>query len=78
MLFRSNSHGISSLKLEVDTVKSGLTEAVLIQSTEFVDGDGKKFDPTTSDVARLDLDCETPHGRRYYGGEFGSATPPAR
>ena len=77
-LLSLNSHGISSLKLEVDTVKSGLTEAVLIQSTEFVDGDGKKFDPTTSDLARLDLDCETPHGRRYYGGEFGSAMPPAR
>ncbi len=77
-LLSLNSHGISSLKLEVDTIKSGLTEAVLIQSTEFVDGDGKKFDPTTSDVARLDLDCETPHGHRYYGGEFGSATPPAR
>jgi hypothetical protein len=22
-------------------------------------------------VARLDLDCETPDGHRYYGGEFG-------
>jgi hypothetical protein len=77
-LLSLNSHGISSLRLEVDTIKSGLTEAVLIQSTEFVDDDGKKFDPATSDVARLDLDCETPHGQRYYGGEFGSATPAAR
>src|SRR5207302_3045683 len=77
-LLSLNSHGISSLKLEVDTIKSGLTEALHIQSTEFVDDDGKKLDPTTSDLARLDLDCETPHGHRYYGGEFGSATPPTR
>jgi hypothetical protein len=77
-LLSLNSHGVSSPKLEVDTIKAGLTEAVLIQSTEFVDDDGQKFDPTASDVARLDLDCETPRGHRSYGGEFGSATPPAR
>jgi hypothetical protein len=77
-LLSLNSQGISSLKLEVDTIKAGLTEAVLLQSTEFVDNDGKKFDPTTSDVARLDLDCETPDGHRYYGGEFGPVRLHAR
>src|SRR5437762_2415962 len=58
--------------------KSRLPFEIAAGAAVAVDGDGKKFDPTTSDVARLDLDCETPHGRRYYGGEFGSATPPAR
>jgi hypothetical protein len=77
-LLSLNSHGISSLKLEVDTIKSGLTEAVLIESTEFVDDDGKTFDPTTSEVARLDLDCESPDGQRYYGGEFGPVALRAR
>jgi hypothetical protein len=77
-LLSLNSQGISSLKLEVDTIKAGLTEAVLLQSTEFVDNDGKRFDPTTSDVTRLDLDCETPDGHRYYGGEFGPVTLHAR
>src|SRR5437588_2500989 len=42
-LLSLNSHGISSLKLEVDTITSGLTEAALIQSTQFGDGYGKKF-----------------------------------
>ena len=77
-LLSLNSQGVSSLKLEVDTIKAGLTEAVLLQSTEFIDNDGRKFDPTTSDVARLDLDCETPDGHRYYGGEFGPVRLHAR
>jgi hypothetical protein len=77
-LLSLNPRGISSLKLEVDTIKAGLTEAVLLQSTEFVDDDGRNFDPTTSEVTRLDLDCETPDGRRYYGGEFGPVTLHAR
>lgn len=77
-LLSLNSRGISSFKLEVEAIKAGLTEAALLQSNEFADDDGKRFDPTTSDVARLDLDCETPHGHLYYGGEFGPITLPAR
>jgi hypothetical protein len=73
-----NSHGISSFGLAVDAISAGLTEAALVQSTEFTDDDGRRFDPATTEVARLDLDCETPHGHRYYGGKFGPDTLRAR
>jgi hypothetical protein len=66
-----NSHGVSGYDLEVESISPGLTDAALLQSTEFVDAEGKKFDPTTNQVATLDLDCETPDGRRYYRGKFG-------
>ena len=66
-----NSHGISGYDLEIASIKPGLTEAALLQSTEFVDAGGKKFDPSTDKVATLDLDCETPEGHRYYSGKFG-------
>ena len=66
-----NSHGISGYDLEIASIKPGLTEAALLQSTEFVDAEGKNFDPYTDRIATLDLDCETPDGHRYYGGRFG-------
>jgi hypothetical protein len=66
-----NSHGISGHDLEVESIKPGLTEAALLPSAAFVDAGGKKFDATTTQVATLDLDCETPDGPRYYRGKFG-------
>jgi hypothetical protein len=66
-----NSHGISGYDLEIASIKPGLTEAALLQSTEFVDAEGKNFDPYTDRIATLDLDCETPDGHRYYRGRFG-------
>jgi hypothetical protein len=66
-----NSHGISGYDLEIASIKPGLTEAALLQSTEFVDAEGKNFDPYSDRIATLDLDCETPDGHRYYRGRFG-------
>jgi len=68
-----NSHGISGYDLVLKSIKPGLTDAALLQSDEFLDADGLKFDPAASSVATLDLDCESPQGRLYYGGRFGSA-----
>jgi hypothetical protein len=70
-LLSLNSHGISGYQLEVESIKPGLTDALLLQSAEFVDTEGQKFDPTAYPVANLDLDCETPDGHRYYRGTFG-------
>ena len=67
-----NSHGISGYEQEVKSIEPGLTGAAFLQSAEFVDPDGKKFDPSTDSVATLDLDCETPQGHLYYGGRFGA------
>ena len=67
-----NSRGISGYELEVTSVKPGLTDAALLQSSEFIDADGKQFDPATNSVATLDLDCESPYGHLYYGGKFGT------
>jgi len=66
-----NSHGISGYDLEVESIKPGLTEAVLLQSGEFADSNGQRFDPSADKVSTLDLDCETPGGRLYYQGKFG-------
>lgn len=66
-----NSHGILGYDLEVESINPGLTDAALLRSAEFVDAEGKKFDPTTNQVATLVLDCETPDGHRYYRGKFG-------
>ncbi len=73
-----NSHGISGYELEVQSVKPGLTDAALLQSSEFMDADGKKFDPSDNRVATLDLDCESPHGHLYYGGKFGTQDSTSR
>jgi hypothetical protein len=70
-LLSLNSHGISGYELEVESIEPGLTEAALLQSVEFADPDGNKFDPSTDKVATLDLDCESTHGRLYYRGKFG-------
>jgi hypothetical protein len=67
-----NSRGISGFELEVMSIEPGLTGAALLQSSEFVDAGGKKFDPSTESVATLDLDCESPRGHLYYGGKFGT------
>jgi hypothetical protein len=42
----------------------------LLASAEFVDGDGHKFDPATERLATLDIACDTPQGRRSFGGKF--------
>ena len=34
--------------------------------------DGTRFDTSTDQVVTLDLDCETPQGRRVYGGKFAT------
>lgn len=66
-----NAHGISSgYTREVEAIRPGLTEAALLASGEFVDGDGRSFDPAAQQVATLDIACETPHGRRSYAGRF--------
>jgi hypothetical protein len=67
-----NSHGFSGYDLDVESIKPGLTDAALLRSGEFVDAEGKNFDPTTNQVATLELDCETPDGHRYYRGKFGA------
>jgi hypothetical protein len=66
-----NARGISSGHTRaVEAIRPGITEAALLESAEFVDGDGRKFDPATQQVTTLDLACETPKGRRSYGGKF--------
>ena len=65
-----NSHGISGYELQVESIKPGLTDAALLQSIEFADPGGNKFDPSINKVATLDLDCETRHGHLYYKGKF--------
>ena len=66
-----NAQGISSgYTRDVETIRPGITEAALLQSADFVDADGHKFDPLTQQVATLDIACETPKGHRSYGGTF--------
>jgi len=66
-----NAQGISSgYTHEVETIRPGITEAALLASGEFVDGDGRSFDPAVQQVATLDIVCETPQGRRSYAGRF--------
>ena len=65
-----NSHGLSGYELAVETIKPGLTDAALLESAGFSDPEGKRFDTSTDQVATLDLDCETPQGRRVYRGKF--------
>ena len=66
-----NAQGVSSgYTREVETIRPGLTEAALLASGEFVDADGRRFDPAVQQVATLDIACETPHGRRSYVGKF--------
>jgi hypothetical protein len=66
-----NAQGVSSgYTREVETIRPGLTEAALLASGEFVDADGRRFDPAAQQVATLDIACETPHGRRSYAGKF--------
>jgi hypothetical protein len=66
-----NAQGISSGYIrEVAAIRPGLTNAALLESVDFVDGDGRKFEPATQQVATLDISCETPKGHRSYGGKF--------
>jgi hypothetical protein len=55
---------------DLKTIRPGITEAALVESAAFVDGDGRKFDPATQQVSTLDIACETPKGHRSYGGKF--------
>ena len=66
-----DAHGISSgYTRPVGTIRPGITEAALLASAEFVDGEGHGFDPATQLVATLDVACDTPQGRRSYQGTF--------
>lgn len=66
-----NARGISSgYSREVETIRPGITEAALLASSEFIDGDGRGFDPAAQQVATLDIACETPRGHRSYAGKF--------
>lgn len=66
-----NARGISSgYSREVETIRPGITEAALLPSAEFIDGDGHPFDPAAQQVATLDIACETPRGHRSYAGKF--------
>jgi hypothetical protein len=66
-----NARGISSGYMrDVQSIRPGMTEAAHLQSADFVDGDGHRFDPLTQQVATLDIACETPKGHRSYGGKF--------
>lgn len=66
-----NAQGISSgYTRDVEIIRPGITEAALLESADFVDGDGHKFDPLTQQVTTLDIACETPRGHRSFGGKF--------
>ena len=66
-----NAQGISSgYTRPVEMIRPGITEAALLASAEFVDGDGHRFDPASQEVATLEVACETPQGRRSYQGTF--------
>lgn len=66
-----NARGVSSgYTRDVDTIGPGITAAALLESVDFVDGDGRKFDPASEQVATLDIACDTPQGRRSYAGKF--------
>lgn len=66
-----NAQGISSgYARELAAIKPGITDAALIESAEFVDADGRHFDPATQQVDTLGIACETPQGQLAYGGKF--------
>lgn len=66
-----NAQGVSSgYTRDLATISPGITEAALLASAEFVDADGRKFDPATQQVATLDIACQTPQGQRSYTGRF--------
>ena len=66
-----NAQGVSSGYMRsIATIRPGITDAALIESGEFVDGEGRAFDSANQPVVTLDLACETPQGHRAYGGRF--------
>ena len=66
-----NAQGISSgYTRAVETIRPGITAAALLASAEFLDGEGRAFDPATQQMATLDLACDTPQGHRSYAGKF--------
>lgn len=66
-----NARGISSgYTRDVEAIRPGITEAALLESGDFVDGDGRRFDPATQQVTTLDIACQTPKGKRSYQGKF--------
>ncbi len=66
-----NARGISAGYIhDVQSIGPGITAAAMLESVEFVDGDGRNFDPATQQVATLDIACDTPQGRRSYAGKF--------
>lgn len=66
-----NARGVSAGYVrDVESIGPGITAAALLATAEFVDGDGHKFDPATERLATLDIACDTPQGRRSFGGKF--------
>jgi len=66
-----NAAGVSSgYTHDVEEILPGSTDAALLASAEFVDGEGRRFEPATQQVTTLDVSCETPNGQRSYGGKF--------
>lgn len=66
-----NAQGVSSGYMrDVAAIRPGITEAALLASAEFVDGEGRGFDPATEEVATLAIVCQTPQGQRSYTGRF--------
>jgi hypothetical protein len=66
-----NARGVSAGYVhDLESIGPGITAAALVETAEFVDGDGHRFDSATEQIATLDIACDTPQGRRRYGGKF--------
>jgi len=66
-----NAAGVSSgYTHTVEAIEPGITGAALIESADFIDGEGHRFDAERQQVATLDVACQTPQGPRAYGGRF--------
>jgi hypothetical protein len=74
--FNLNAHGFASgYTLELDVIRPGLTQAALLHAADFIDSNGRRFDPATEKVATLDFGCDSPQGRVYYGGQYRPGEP---
>ena len=70
-LLSLNAHGISAgYTRDAASIRPGITEAALLESTEFSAENGRKFDPAVEAPATLDITCDTPQGKQSYAGSF--------